>query len=251
MTRNRQVPVVSLFAVIAFLWTLPAAATESVTYEGQMGLSQSFSLVGGQYTIYVNAHYATEWTRRNNCVFGANLQRVAPTHESVEIGSAVPITGAIHFNLGPKPISLGAGLYELHVAAATNCHWRFTLVSTNQNAAGVQPIAMSELNPDDHGSIPSETVHLGRKAQFVVQYRTDHDAEVPVSGKMQLVHDGKVMDSAPLRLGKDPDNQANIIFVVYEWEQKDTAYLGKNTMRFTMTIGGKQFTESMDFTVTR
>jgi hypothetical protein len=99
MTRNRHLLIVRLFAVIAFLWTLPAAATESVTYEGQMGF-----------------------------------------------GSAVPITGAIHFNIGPKPISLGAGLYELHVAAATNCHWRSTLVSTNQNAAGVQPIAMSELN---------------------------------------------------------------------------------------------------------
>lgn len=250
MIQTRQLPVVCLFVAFLVL-VLPAAATESVTYQGQAGFSQSFSLIGGQYTIYVNAHYVTEWTRRNSCVFGANLQRVSPTHDAVEIGSAVPITGAIHFNLGPKPISLEAGRYALYVASATNCRWRFTLVSTNQNAAGVQPIAMSELNPDDHGSIPSETVHLGRKAQFVVQYRTDHDAEVRVSGKMQLVHDGKVMDTAPLRLGKDPDNEANILYVVYEWEPTDTAYLGKNTMRFTMTIGGKPFVQSLDFTVTR
>lgn len=224
---------------------------EAYTWQGQTGYSTSFPLIGGHYQIYVNAHFVPGFaSNRNNCVFGGNFQQVWPKHDQSELGPGVPITGAIHYNLGPKAVDLDEGGYALYIASATNCHWRFTLVSDQNNPAGLAAVQTFRVTHD--GLVPADTTSINDKIHFLAQYRTDHDAKAPVSGEMQIWQGSKLIDHFALGCDADPETTATRCHVTITWEPaKDQRYLGKDTAKFLVKIGDRQFTRSVDFTLTR
>ncbi len=238
-----------LFALLLLLtFSTPAQAGEAYTWQGIMGFSTSFALIGGHYQIYVNAHMGPDFMRRSSCIFGGVFQQVSPKNESSELGPRVPINVAAPYHLGPKPVNLDEGLYHVLIAAATNCQWRFTLVSDNTNPAGLSPVLTYLAT--DRGLTPANTITMKDKIHFQAQYRTDHDAKVPVSGEMQVYHEGKLINSFPLHVDVDPNTTATRCYVTLYWRpQLDQAYLGKDTAKFVVKIGNQQFTSSADFTL--
>ena len=108
-------------------------SAESFTFQGESGTSKSFTLSGGQYSLYINAHFVPNGRTRtaNSCVFNGNLQRVSPTQDSMHFGPEVPVTNPTHYKIGPAATNLPAGKYELFIASTTDCHWTFSLESTS------------------------------------------------------------------------------------------------------------------------
>jgi hypothetical protein len=88
------------------------------------------------------------------------------------------------------------------------------------------------------------------RVEFYAQYRTDHDAQVPVSGVLQIINGSTVVRTFPLRLDKDRISGATVLYVDVQWEQSDAKYLGKNTAKFVVQIGSAAFTSTGDFTLT-
>lgn len=118
----------ALALLVGGLCTVSAAhpAPESVLYQGEHGGVHSFQLRGGAYSLYVYASFP-DLASQDSCIFVGTLQRLSPTTDSVELGGPVPITVTSPFKLGPAPLTLPAGLYQLDVTSQTNCHWHFSL----------------------------------------------------------------------------------------------------------------------------
>lgn len=87
--------------------------------------------------------------------------------------------------------------------------------------------------------------------QFYAQYRTDHGSNVPASGDLQIIHDGKIVRTFPLKVGHDVASGANAFYLDIQWEPSDAKYLGKNTLKFIVTIGSAEFTSDGEFTLTQ
>jgi hypothetical protein len=100
----------------------PIYAGESHHFAGTHGLRASFYVIGGHYTIYVDAKrpvlgaYAPE---SRECIFGGNFQRIWPTHDDMSLGSGIVISTIVPQKIGPKPLTLTAGLYALYIPALT------------------------------------------------------------------------------------------------------------------------------------
>lgn len=241
----------SALVSLLLLIILPAYthAAESRTFQGESGFSTSFSLIGGQYSLYVNAHFAANYRTHspNSCVFSGNLKRDWPNPDSQQFGGAAPITNPVHFTLGPLPVSLQAGQYSLYVASATDCHWTFSLESTPQNPAGLAEVQVFRAN--DNVLKASDTVSLKDGVQFSAQLRTNQNKPEQVSGELQLIHDGRVVQTLPLTVVSD-GSKDNTLAIKLSWEAGDSRYLGKNTAKFVVKIGSGQFSKSKDFTLT-
>lgn len=230
--------------------TAPAYARESYFYHGDGGYNASFNLIGGKYTVYVFAQFVRDYKTHSpdSCIFVGNLQRVWPTHESSQLGGPVPIRNPIPFKLGPRPVTLAAGRYAFYVAPTSDCEWKFILVSAAENQTGVSEPQMFKAG--SMGAQVSDTVSLKDTVQFTAQYRTANDAPVPVSGELQIMHDGNVARTFPVKFAVDKDMQASIAYVGLRWEAGDVKLAGKNTAKMVLKIGGKQFVTSVDFTLT-
>ncbi len=243
---------VRLFVVLTtfIVFLIPARAGEAYTYQSHAGASTSFTLIGGKYHIYVDAHYVPNFLNKGSCAFAGNLQRTWPTHDAMELGPKIGrVTGAIHYNIGPQTFDLPAGRYALYIAAFTDCHWRFTIVSEPQDA-GVEALQMLEWDRAAGAVAPADSTSIGKTVQFMAQYRTDHDANQPASGELQLIHDGKVFETFPVTVAVDPESQANKFYINIDFKPKeDQRYVGKNTAKFNVKIGAAAFTSSVDFTV--
>jgi hypothetical protein len=238
----RLLPALLCFAV-------PALAGEGYTYQGQYGFSSSFPLIGGQYSLYVNAHNFVNYNNTTgNCIFSASLQRVSPTKDSVQLGGSVPVTGPTPFTLGPKKIDLPAGRYMVYVASQSNCQWTVSLESTHGNSAGVAPV--QNLVEGHCGYVASNTVSLKRKIQFEAQYRTPNNTKATVSGELQMSHNGKVFQTFPVSVGNDTSAPGSKVAVNVQWEGSDAKYLGKNSARLVVKVAGQEFSSSTDFTLT-
>jgi len=126
---------VFLVAVVVACSLLVAAPVRAgdgdlYTWSSDGGFSRTFSLRGGQYKIYVNAHQRPALaTRRTGCQFGGTFQQVSPKHEAVHLGPGAPLTTAIGYTIGPKLVTLDPGKYELFITTLTTCRWTFTLFS--------------------------------------------------------------------------------------------------------------------------
>ncbi|MGB7189561.1 MAG: hypothetical protein WBD10_05450 [Acidobacteriaceae bacterium] len=235
--------------VMAIL-AVPGYGRESHFYHGDGGYSASFNLIGGQYTVYVSAHFVQNYKTHSpdSCVFVGNLQRVWPTHESSQLGGPAPIRNPIWFKLGPKPVALAAGHYALYIASTSDCEWKFILASSPQNATGIAEPRMFKAGA--MGTSASDTASLKDTVQFTAQYRTAKDAALPVSGEMQIVHDGQLVRTFPVKFGIDDAMQASIASVELRWQDSDAKYAGKNTARMVLKIGGQEYTTSTDFLLT-
>jgi hypothetical protein len=248
--------------VIAMLSICAAAARaeEGYFYEGTGARRASFYLIGGQYSLYVNAkrpikgYYTPESER---CIFGGNLQRVWPTHEVMSLGSGVTVSTIVPHKIGPVALTLPAGLYALYVATLTDCDWHFSLVSTSQNTAGLAPVEMLRRDKgldsanSKGGLESSSTASVKDHVQFYAQYRTDHDSNVLASGDLQIIHDGKIVRTFPLKIGHDVASGASTFFLDIQWEESDAKYLGKNTVKFIVKIGSAELTSVGEFELTR
>jgi hypothetical protein len=121
----------TLLCAVAITMACGICAAEAVSFQGESGTSKSFDLAGGQYSLYINAHFVPNARTRsaNGCVFDGNLQRVSPTQDSMHFGPSVPVTSPGSYNIGPAPMNLPAGKYQLYIASNTDCHWTFSLES--------------------------------------------------------------------------------------------------------------------------
>ena len=260
MRRSKSGAKAILVIAILSMWTTAARAGESYFYSGTGARSASFYLIGGQYTLYMYAkrpikgYYTPESER---CIFGGNLQRVWPTHEVMSLGSGVTLTTIVPHKIGPAPITLPAGLYSLYIAPLTDCDWHFSLESTSQNTAGLAPVEMLRTDKgldssNSKGGLESfSTASVKDQVQFYAQYRTDHDANVPVSGDLQIIHDGKIVQTFPLKIGHDVASGASTLFLDIHWDQSDSQYLGKNTAKFNVRIGSAELTSVGEFELSR
>jgi hypothetical protein len=238
--------------VIVAVMVSAGFARESRAFAGEGGLSRSFTLIGGKYDIYVYAKNPSRSTysgARRSCVFGGNLQQVGSPNNAIPFGNGVTVGSVIGYKLGPETISLPAGTYSVFVATATNCAWHVTLQSSDDNGAGVAGVQVGT-DLDDLTKTTAK-VSLRDQVQFLAQYRTDHVREVPVSGRLELIHRGRVMRTIPLKLGTDNDSLASVIYQVVKWEPGDAKLLGKNTARMVVTIDGKEYVSSADFDITQ
>jgi hypothetical protein len=244
--------VLLIAGILAVLTAAPTYAAESHLYAATHGLEASFYLIGGRYDIYVYAKrpivgpYAPE---SRSCLFGGNFQRVWPTHEVMSLGSGITISTIVPYKIGPRPITLPAGLYAIYIPALTTCDWKFVLSSTSENSAGIAPVQM--LRRANRGLAFSPTASVNDQVQFYTQVRTDHDAREPVSGTLEIIHDDRVVQTFPLKLGTDDVSKADVLFSDIQWEQSDTKYLGKNTAKFLVKIGSAEFTSVGEFELTR
>jgi hypothetical protein len=223
-----------------------ASARESHAFAGTGGFSRSFTIVGGNYDIYIYAKSPSRSTyagASKNCVFGGNLQRVGSKDDAMSFGNGVTVGPVIGYKLGPRQISLPAGVYAVYIASVTNCMWHATLQSADDNGAGLAPLEVQTEKSDG----PVESVTLRDKVQFIAQYRTDQARDVPIAGQMELIHGGRVVQTFPMKFGVEDDNQASVCYVNVQWEARDAALVGKNTARFVVKINGQQFTSTADF----
>ena|ERR1700719_4060571 len=101
-----------------------------------------------------------------------------------------------------------------------------------------------ELSSNSKAGLESSlTASVKDQVQFYTQYRTDHGSNVPVSGELQIIHDGKIVH--------DVASGANSFFLDIQWEESDKKYLGKNTVKFIAKIGSTEFTSVGEFELTR
>jgi hypothetical protein len=220
---------------------------ESHFYAATHGLRGSFYLIGGQYSLYVYAKrpiLAYDAPETRECLFGGNLQRVWPTHDAWSLGAGILISTIVPHKIGPKPLTLPAGLYALYVTTLTDCNWQFILTSTSENPAGIAPVTMLT-----RGQL-AVSASVREPVRFYAQFRTDHNKAETVSGTMQLIHDGKVITTLPLK--PDIDEQSACVFVAdVIWKPEASQYLGTNTVKFIVKIGSAEFTSTGEFTLTQ
>ncbi len=260
--------VILLAGILAVLTVATTYAAESHFYAATHGLSASFYVIGGRYDIYVYAKrpvigsYAPE---SRSCIFGGNLQRVWPTHDVMSLGSGITISTIVPHKIGPSTITVAAGLYAIYISALTTCDWTFVLNSTSEDPAGITPVTMFKAAPLSKEIVrtgllgdqirlnaldPAASASLNEPVRFYAQFRTDHDKREMVSGTMQMIHDGKVVSTAPLKFITD-EQSATVFIADVMWEPSDAKYLGKNTVKFIVTIGSAQFTSDGEFTLTQ
>ena len=260
--------VILMGGILAVLTAAPSFAAESHFYAATHGLSASFYVIGGRYDIYVYAKrpiagpYAPE---SRSCIFGGNLQRVWPTHDVMSLGSGVTISTIVPHKIGPGTITVPAGLFAIYISVLTTCDWKFALNSTNEDAAGITPVTMFKAPPVSaaiarsgvlqdpigfNALDPAGSASLSELVRFYAQFRTDHDRREMVSGSMQIIHEGKIVSTRPLKFVTDEQSATAFIADVM-WEPSDAKYLGKNTVKFIVTIGSAEFTSDGEFTLTQ
>jgi hypothetical protein len=228
-----------------------AHAEEVYFYQGESGFSASFFLIGGQYSLYVYAKRPVRGfsaPEARSCIFGGNFERVSPAPNAMSLGSGITISTIVPHKIGPTSLTMSAGLYRLYIPPLTTCEWKFVLNSTNQNAAGVAGLEMFKIG--NGRAELSSTASLRDQVEFYAQYRTANDAQVPVSGTLQIIHGGQAVQTFPLQVTRNQSSGATVLYHDVHWEQSDTKYLGKNTARFVVKIGSQEFTSTGEFTLT-
>lgn len=268
MNKSMVCWILMLVSGIVAVTAAPTYAAESHFYTATHGLSASFYVIGGRYDIYVYAKrpvvgaYAPE---SRSCLFGGNLQRVWPTHETMSLGSGITISTIVPHKIGPRTITVPAGLYAIYISALTTCDWKFVLNSTSEDPAGITPVTMFKAPPVSkeiarigllgdqirfNALDPAASASLNEPVRFYAQFRTDHDKREMVSGTMQIMHDGKLVSTMPLKFVTD-EQSATVFIADVIWEPSDAKYLGKNTVKFIVTIGSAELTSDGEFTLTQ
>lgn len=252
MKKIKLIPMAILVVAMLSAFTTPARAGEVYFYQGESAFSASFFLIGGQYSLYVYAKrpvrgYSTPESQ--SCIFGGNFQRVWPTPDTMSLGAGVTISTIVPHKIGPTSLTMIAGLYRVYIPPLTTCDWKFVLNSTNQNTAGVAGVQMFKIG--NGRAELSATASVKDQVEFYAQYRTANDARVPVSGVVQIINAGRVVQTFPLQVTSNQSSGATVLYHDVQWDQNSTKYLGKNTAKFVVQIGSTEFTSSGEFTLTQ
>jgi hypothetical protein len=229
---------------------LCAEAVEDHAYAGEGGFRTTFAVLGGAYELYIDAHFPSGITQtRGSCAFAGTLQRVDGAAAPIAFGGPARVQGALHYRFD-RNVQLPAGRYALYVTESTDCPWKFILESKGPAAAaGLSPLQMFSVTPN--GQTRTDTTAIGEQVMFYAEYSPGPNAGAPVSGKLQLIRNGAVIDTYPLKLHVQQDTNQPYLSIGITWDPPDVKYVGKNTMRAIVTIGGKTYTSSMDFTLNR
>lgn len=148
-----------------------------------------------------------------------------------------------------KIINLPPGYYRLFIAPPTDCRWHFAVVSTAQNTAGVSRVQMVKIAGGRAEVMAAAS--LQDKVEFSADLRTDHNAAVNASGILQIMHNGQIVKTVSLQIGAGTATRGQIFFADVQWEPADAKYLGSNTAKFVVQIGGQQFISAGEFTLTQ
>jgi hypothetical protein len=251
-TLNTAAFFVAMFSFLA----IPAMADEGHSYEGEAAFTTSFYLIGGQYHLYVNAQltlavidaHRSASALPQSCTFGGNFSRLLPTQDTMHMGPAQVSTPIAYKK--DQLLTLPPGLYRLYIAPATDCQWSFTVVSTQQNSAGIATVQMVRATVGGRREM-TETASLHDRVLFSADFRTDHNAMETVSGTMQIIHNGQIIRTAPLQFGTDLPARGQLFSAEVQWEPEDAKYLGKNEVKFTVKIGSTEFTSTGEFNLTQ
>jgi len=264
MKAARSFRTLCALAGLAALWLLVAAeGQERISYQGENGFKQSFSLSGGQYRLYV---YARDPIAENlpagfdKCVFGGSLERTSPTYESLPLGSSIRVSQS---DWTPwkidREMTLTAGRYTLYVLSTTDCQWTFELDSTAKaddspvfnvsltngcflRSCVLPPIALAPGSPNDSGRSVSLRAHA---VEFVAPFVRRGNSARP-SGTYVVKQGGKTLREQPLQVDEDPEGHHDHFYIVETWNKGVKPEAGKITVEFVTNLGRS----SAEFTVT-
>ena len=222
---------------------------ETYLYHGTHGFDASFSLIGGQYDLYVYAKRPIDNSpSAKSCIFSGVFERVAPTLDVMSLGAGITIGSIVPHKIGPTSVTLQAGQYRLHIPMLVDCDWKFVLNSAAQDPAGVAPVAM--LRYTKSGRVFAPTASLGDTVQFYAQFRTEHSRRDTVEGTVQIMHDGRVEYTFPLIVGHDDNSGADVVYQDIKWDSSGAKCLGRNTVKFIVKIGAAELTSTGEFVLT-
>jgi hypothetical protein len=219
---------------------------ESYFYHGTHGFEASFSLIGGQYDLYVYAKRPIDNSpAAKSCIFSGVFERVAPTPDVVSLGAGLTIGSIVPHKIGPMSVTLPPGQYRLYIPVLVDCDWKFVLNSSAQDPAGVAPVVM--LRYTKSGRVVAATASLDETVQFYAQFRTEHARPQGVAGSLQIIHDGRVEYTFPLIVEHDDVSGADVAHQDIKWDSSGAKCLGKNTVKFILKTGADELTSTGDF----
>ncbi len=246
--RTRLTLVVAMLVMLTALLPPSANASEGYFYKGFSAFTDSFYLIGGRYEIYVNARLPTSPFNTNAppCTFSSVFERVSPNPEATTLGPGGAITSGAQYSINPTLI-LPAGLYRIRIATLTTCSWNFNIMSVAPNSAGLAPPQMRRKTRN--GWEVTNAASLSDTVEFYAPFRSTNGEQTNVSGTLQIINGGRVVQSFPVR-GDGVVGRCNVFFVDVSWEPSDSKFLGKNVARMSVKIGQEEFTTTAEFTLT-
>ena len=67
---------------------------------------------------------------------------------------------------------------------------------------------------------------------------------------VQIINGGNIVATYPLNTALDKVSLANALYVNVQWSPGDARYVGKNTAKFVIKLGAKEYSSAGDFTLT-
>jgi hypothetical protein len=101
-----------------------------VTYYGEGGAVETFSIPAGSYTLNQQASYdpANDPDGTGMCLFGGELDYQSGSGGTIPLGdNSVPITAQVPINGPPSTAPFPAGDYRLYIYPTTTCSWQIEL----------------------------------------------------------------------------------------------------------------------------
>jgi hypothetical protein len=101
-----------------------------VTYYGEGGAVETFSIPAGSYTLNQQASYdpANDPDGTGMCLFGGELDYQSGSGGTIPLGdNSVPITAQVPINGPPSTAPYPAGDYRLYIYPTTTCSWQIEL----------------------------------------------------------------------------------------------------------------------------
>jgi hypothetical protein len=245
---KRSIAILAAVLAICLPARVCSYAEEAHSFSGDSGFQTNFFLIGGDYALYTRARlHSPHSPYKKECFFSGNFARLTPTNDNLHFGGPVPIGEIVPFKLNMESITLPAGLYHLYVTPTSDCDWVFVISSNKSNDAGVTPVQMLTLTGGSNRVAAEASLHDA--VQFGADIRSDHNTRQNAGGQMQIVHDGQVTNTFPLKCAASPPQHGDICWSVVQFNSSDAKIIGKNSVLFQIKIGDREFTSTGEFTL--
>jgi hypothetical protein len=99
---------------------------EGVTYNGEGGAVETFSIPAGTYSLNQQASYdpANDPDGTGECLFGGELDYLSGSGGAIPLGNGgVPIPAQVPIDGPPSTAPYPAGDYRLYIYPSTTCSW--------------------------------------------------------------------------------------------------------------------------------
>jgi hypothetical protein len=107
---------------------------EGVTYNGEGGAVETFSIPAGTYSLNQQASYdpANDPDGTGECLFGGELDYLSGSGGTIPLGNGgVPIPAQVPIDGPPSTAPYPAGDYRLYIYPSTTCSWTVELGPDN------------------------------------------------------------------------------------------------------------------------